>query len=83
MLLSTMILIMPHFQKTNQMSDESPHLGNKMVTATPSTETKMVSVARVCKKEDGRRQYDKKLACYFCGKIIRHRIHNHLDACHG
>ena len=65
------------------LSDESPYLGNKIVTATSSAETKKVSVARVCKKEDGRRQYDKKLACYFCGKLIRHRIHNHLDGCHG
>ena len=65
------------------LSDESPYLGNKIVTATSSAETKKVSVARVCKKEDGRRQYDKKLACYFCGKLIWHRIHNHLDACHG
>ena len=62
---------------------ESPRLGNKMVTSTSSADTKKVSVARVCKKEDGRRQYDKKLACYFCGNIIRHRIHSHLDACHG
>ena len=65
------------------LSDESPYLGKKIVTATSSAEKKKVSVARVCKKEDGRRQYDKKLACYFCGKLIWHRIHNHLDACHG
>ena len=65
------------------LADRAPYLVNKMVTASSSAETKKVSVARVCKKEIGHHQYDKKLAFHFCGKIIRHRIPNHIDACHG
>ena len=65
------------------LADEAPYLGNIMVTARSRAETKKVYVAQVCKKEIGHRQYDKKFACYFCGKIIWHRIHNHIDACHG
>ena len=64
-------------------SDEFPYLGNQPAESSTQAKKTKVSVAKVTKKEDGRRQYDKKLACYYCGNIFKHRIHGHLDACHG
>ncbi|VDI77991.1 Hypothetical predicted protein [Mytilus galloprovincialis] len=40
-----------------------------------------VKVKRI-HKLNGKRQYNKLLACYFCGKVFRHRIKKHLESCH-
>lgn len=40
-----------------------------------------VKVKRI-QKINGKRPYNKKLCCYFCGKISRHRIQKHLENRH-
>ncbi|CAG2217889.1 unnamed protein product [Mytilus edulis] len=40
-----------------------------------------VKVKRI-HKLNGKRQFNKLLACYFCGKVFRHRIKKHLESCH-
>ncbi|KAK3587407.1 hypothetical protein CHS0354_028786 [Potamilus streckersoni] len=41
-----------------------------------------VFVPGVSKKDDGRRIYNKKLACFYCGKLLKHRLKSHLATQH-
>lgn len=39
-------------------------------------------VAELSKKDDGRRIYDKQLACFFCEKLFKNKMKRHLMAVH-
>ncbi|KAL3841896.1 hypothetical protein ACJMK2_019987 [Sinanodonta woodiana] len=42
----------------------------------------LVFVPGVSKKDDGRRIYNKELACLYCGKLLKHRLKSHLATQH-
>ncbi|KAL3854014.1 hypothetical protein ACJMK2_013298 [Sinanodonta woodiana] len=65
-------------------TEQQQVLDTRMVDSRPTLSSKgiRVQVQRVQKKECGNRIYDKVLACLYCGKLLKHKIVEHLNAKH-
>ncbi|KAL3854696.1 hypothetical protein ACJMK2_013954, partial [Sinanodonta woodiana] len=65
-------------------TEQQQVLDTKMVDSRPTISSKgiRVQVQGVQKKECGNRMYDKVFACLYCGKLLKHRIVEHLNAKH-
>ncbi|KAL5021120.1 hypothetical protein ScPMuIL_000275 [Solemya velum] len=62
--------------------DGFPELAETHLESLPYISTKQSAQVRKVYRRNGHRLYDKALACYFCEKVLHHRIQKHLKHCH-